>query len=73
MLEYVGNGAYLQGVPARDLSDDEAIEYGGEAALVASGLYVQRTEVGPLVEPSKETDETILRPRRRASEVKHGG
>ncbi len=45
MLEYVGQGAFLQGVPARDLSDDEAIEQGGADGLVASGLYVQRTEI----------------------------
>lgn len=44
MLEYVGNGAYLQGVPARDLTDDEAIEAGGADALVTSGLYVHATD-----------------------------
>ena len=38
-LKYVGDG-FLPGVPARDLTDEEATQYGGEKALVASGLYV---------------------------------
>lgn len=38
-LKYVGDG-FLAGVPARDLTDEEAAQYGGEKALVASGLYV---------------------------------
>ena len=39
-LRYVGAG-FLPGVPARDLSAKEANEYGGVAALLASGLYVE--------------------------------
>jgi hypothetical protein len=30
----------LHGIPARDLGDEEVALYGGEAALVATGLYV---------------------------------
>ena len=37
-LTYVGGG-FLPGVPARDLSEDEAAEYGGAEALLACGLY----------------------------------
>lgn len=39
MLIYVGKGAFLPNIPARDLSDEEVEHYGGEKALVASGLY----------------------------------
>lgn len=39
-LKYIGGG-FLPGVPARDLSADEAEQYGGVKALVASGLYVE--------------------------------
>ncbi len=38
MLKYIGQG-FLPGVPARDLSDDEVEQCGGEEALIASGLY----------------------------------
>lgn len=37
MLRYNKKG-FLRGVPARDLTDDEAKQY-GEARLVKSGLY----------------------------------
>ena len=39
-LVYVGNG-YLPGVPARDLNDEEVEQYGGEAYLLATKLYVK--------------------------------
>lgn len=38
-LKYTGNGDFLPGVPARDLTADEAKEHGGEKALIATGLY----------------------------------
>lgn len=43
MLKYIGNGAALviEQVPARDLTDQEVTEYGGEAVLLASGLYAK--------------------------------
>jgi len=37
MLRYIGKG-FLVGVPARDLTDAEAAEY-GKAKLLKSGLY----------------------------------
>lgn len=64
MLEYVGNGAYLQGVPARDLTDDEAIEAGGPDALVASRLYVQRPEIATDV-PAVASDDLNSTARKR--------
>lgn len=40
MLRYVGDGSWLPGVPARDLSDEEVKEYGGKDFLVRTRLYV---------------------------------
>lgn len=39
MLKYVGNG-WIHGVPARDLTDEEAKFYGVKQ-LIDSGLYVK--------------------------------
>ena len=39
MLKYKGGGSLI-GVPARDLTDEEAMRYGGRERLVASGLYM---------------------------------
>lgn len=39
MLRYVGNGSWLPGVPARDLTDEEVKEYGGKDFLVRTHLY----------------------------------
>ena len=44
-LKYIGQ-AFIQGIPARDLSDEEVEEYGGEAFLVGSGLY-EKVEAMP--------------------------
>jgi hypothetical protein len=38
-LIYIGNDDFLPGVPARDLSEAEVKEHGGEKKLVQSGLY----------------------------------
>lgn len=38
MLRYIG-GSFLPGVPARDLTDEEAERY-GVARLIDSGLYI---------------------------------
>lgn len=41
MLKYVGRKrGWLRGVPARDLSDDEA-EYYGRQRLIDTGLYAE--------------------------------
>ena len=37
-MKYIGNGFFVVGVPARDLSVDE-VEKFGEAFLLKSGLY----------------------------------
>jgi hypothetical protein len=37
--KYIGEGAYLPGVPARDISDEEAKERGLEETLKASTIY----------------------------------
>lgn len=41
MLKYTGGGKKLSvhGIPARDLSDDDVSKYGGEALILATGLY----------------------------------
>ena len=39
MWHYVGEGAYLPGIPAQDISDEEAQERGIEATLKASTIY----------------------------------
>ena len=38
MLKYLGKG-FIPGVPARDLTEEEAQQYGGRLALIRSGLY----------------------------------
>jgi hypothetical protein len=43
-LTYVGAGAFLPGVPARNLTDEEVQMYGGREALLASGLYEEVAE-----------------------------
>jgi hypothetical protein len=43
MLEYIGDGTiWIQDgafVPPRDLTDEEVEQFGGEGALLQSGLY----------------------------------
>jgi len=39
MLTYIGNGASLPHIPARDLRDDEIEALGGVTYLVTTGLY----------------------------------
>ena len=41
MLIYTGNGAAIVGIPARDLSDAEVEANGGEANVLATGLYTK--------------------------------
>lgn len=38
-LKYIGVGAFVPSIPARDLTDAEVKEFGKEA-LLATGLYV---------------------------------
>jgi len=39
-MKYSGNGAFLPGIPARDLTDEEVEQYGLKV-LLKSGLYVE--------------------------------
>ena len=39
MWKYVGEGAYLPGIPARDITDEEAQQRGIEEMLKASNIY----------------------------------
>ena len=43
MLIYTGGGfgGSLPNIPARDLSDEEVMALGGEARLIATGLYAK--------------------------------
>jgi hypothetical protein len=64
MLKYIGNGASVPHIPARDLRDDEVIMLGGAAGLVATGLYVDVKideskpvrRIKPTAEPSTNED-----------------
>lgn len=56
MLIYTGGGygGFLPGIPARDLTDEEVKEHGGEQALVATGLYRKPEKKTPEKAPKKE-------------------
>jgi len=41
MLQYISNGSFVAGVPARDLSDEE-VKLFGEKWLLATGLYKKK-------------------------------
>lgn len=45
-LKYVGGG-FIPGVPARDLTAEEAESYGGAQSLIASGLYAAEETKAP--------------------------
>lgn len=44
-----GMGLFIHGVPARDLTEAEVEQYGGERALLKSGIYEK-----PKKQPAKE-------------------
>ncbi len=56
MLKYIGDGAWLPGIPARDLSDQEVIELGGEEPLLQSRIY-QKPDAAVINQPLSETRE----------------
>lgn len=39
-MKYIGAGAFVPNIPARDLSDAEVLEHGKDV-LLATGLYVE--------------------------------
>lgn len=47
MLRYIGNGNWLPGVPARDLTDAEVALYGGKRLLLATGIYSDEPASAP--------------------------
>lgn len=56
-LTYIGQGASLPGLPARDLRPDELEALGGVEALLATGLYAAAdAEPEPVVEVDEEPD-----------------
>ena len=65
MLKYIGAGAYLPGIPARDLTADEVEAIGLTVAeLVGSGLYAEPPSNSPRAKKrtggeSKEKDEAV--------------
>jgi len=56
MLKWIGHQqgvAGLPNIPARDLSEDEVLRFGGEKVLIATGLYEKTAkpkEAKPVVE-----------------------
>ena len=54
MLRYLGEGNFIIGVPARDLTPVEAAQYGGVDALAATGLYVQDNQPGEPIQPIED-------------------
>lgn len=53
MLKYIGNDAFITGIPARDLTDEEVRLYGGVVVLVKTGLY-ERVETKEVKVTNKE-------------------
>lgn len=54
VLKYIGSGAILPGVPARDLTKEEVREHGGIAELVRTGLYERVATKEQADEPKKD-------------------
>lgn len=65
-LKFVGEG-FLPGVPARDLNEDEVEQYGGAAALIASGLYEEAEQ------PFEKADRTPSKAPNTAAEATKEG
>lgn len=55
-VRYVGKGAWLVGVPARDLSADEVKRFGLDE-LIASGLYEEIKRKPKAQESAEDTHE----------------
>jgi len=49
-LKYVGQGAYIYGIPARDLTDEEAAQY--EAAIREQEALTGTVMYEPAVQPT---------------------
>ena len=55
-LRYVGDGRWLRGIPARDLSADEVARL-DSAALIRSGLYTETASATAADEQSADSGE----------------
>lgn len=58
-LRWIGNTKGADGIPdipARDLTDAEAAQYGGAAALIATGLYEKVAAENPRGRTSESED-----------------
>jgi hypothetical protein len=54
MFEYIGNGKFVRGIPARDLTDEEVKRH-GKKRLLKTGLYKQkRTRKKPILKKAEE-------------------
>ena len=58
-LQYVGDGAWIRGIPARDLSPNEVARF-GRLALIASGLYTEAASATAADEQSADSGEEYL-------------
>lgn len=60
MLKFIGNG-WLIGVPARNLTEAEASQFGGEEKLLESGLYEKSQDIAAedvVAEVMQDTEDT---------------
>jgi len=57
MLKYIGNGAFVVGVPGRNLSSKEVRKHGGKNALLRTGLYAEPRKLKKKVKPVKKAKE----------------
>lgn len=58
MLKWIGTAKGMQGligIPARDLTQVEVVQYGGEQALLKSGLY-EKVKPPRVSKPKTEKD-----------------
>ena len=55
-LKYIGKGAFLTGIPARDLTALEVRFYGADRLLM-SGLYAEPTKRPKAEKPADNTSE----------------
>jgi hypothetical protein len=51
-MKYIGAGAFIPSIPARDLTDAEVVEFGKEF-LLDTGLYVEAEQKAPEGQKSK--------------------
>lgn len=55
-MKYIGNGSFLVGIPARDLSADE-VKFYGKDKLETSGLYAEIKRKPKAVQPEENSIE----------------